>query len=475
MARDSTTYERCIKNKEISLQKWTLWTREKLAFGRPKSGSSVLTDLNFAQSCKMFSIGLAKGSMNERGRSVEQRASLPKKKSGQFVTSALRSSNGTSETRLCKVVRFHSQLGHTISFFREDIPSAISTDLMQVGECKSPSEWEASFSNFPAETPQRLSLPVRVETVFMSSDNTELVGRIAVSKIAFHKVVIARYTLDNWKTSSDVIASFNSDARLGSYFSRYDHFNFTIKIADEANLESKALLLAVKYCVNGQEYWDNNNSANFQIIFKQKPNPHKFRDNVQVVLPLQSNLRLKNHKELSTSISSTPESIPPAFENYANATGVHEPDKLKQLVNERLSGSKSQCGLKGQEFSTGLESSTPIVLKRSLQPFSSRYNFDNSLFAVRHAGSTPPAGCRSLDESIILNTDRQSRKNAPYTALPSSTSDPVASINALVPRMAYQVLPSGIEKYLLDSETHNKVLEKYCFVSITCYISFHSC
>ena len=422
----------------------------------------------------MFSIESAKWSMNELRRSVEQKAPLPKKISGKLVVSALRSSNGTSETRLCKVVRFHSQLGHTISFFREDIPSAIRTDLMHAGGCKSPSEWEASFSNFPAETPQRLSLPVRVETAFMSSDNTELVGRIAVAKIAFHKVVIARYTLDNWETFSDVTASFNCDARLGSYFSRYDHFNFTIKIADKANLESKALLLAVKYCVNGQEYWDNNNSANFQINFKQKPNPHKFRDNVQVVLPLKSNLRPKNHKELSASISSSPQSIPPAFENYANAIGVHESDKLKQLVNERLSGSKSQCGLKGPEFSTGLESSTPIVLKRSLQPFSSRYNFDNSLFEVLHARSTLPTGCRSLDESIILNTDRQSRKNAPCTALPSSTSDPVTSISAPVPRKAYQVLPSGIKKYLLDSETHNKVLEKYCFVSITCCISFHS-
>ncbi|KIM97307.1 hypothetical protein OIDMADRAFT_57932 [Oidiodendron maius Zn] len=159
----------------------------------------------------------------------------------------------------------------------------------------------------------------------------------------------------------------------------------------------------------------------------------------------------------------TPQMIPAAFENYSHATGVYESDKLKQLVNEHLSGSKSLHRLTGYEFSTGLEYSAPIVLKRSLQPFSSRYNFDNSLFAALHARGSPPAGCGSLDETVILNTDRQSRKNVPYTALPSSTSDPVTSISPPVPRKAYQVLPSGIEKSLLDSDTYNKVLEKYCF------------
>ena len=447
---------------------------------------------NCVRPCKTPSIGSEKDTTDESKRCiVVQGHPSPTKKSGELVNSALRPSKGTTKTRFSKVVRFNSQLEHAISFFREDMPLAISTDVTLVHQRETPFEWEASLSNFPADTPQRLSLPVRVESAFMSLDNTKLVGSIAVTNIAYHKVVIARYTLDYWKTASDVVAEFNSDSHQGNHSGGYDYFNFRIKITDKANLELKELLLAVKYCVNGQEYWDNNNSANFEVRFKKKPNLHKFKDDVQVVSPLQSKLLPKSHKELAASIYSKPPSIPPAFENFANATGVYESDKLKQLVEDRLSGLKSPRGLKGHEYSIEIEYSTPIVLKPSAQPFSSRYNFDSSLSAAIHSTKTTPAGCGSLVTTTIVNTERQNASCLPQatsssslistTNLPNANKAAISSstrhlaISSISPALSRpcQALPSGTKKSVLSSEAYNKVLERYCFVR-TAHMSFHS-
>jgi hypothetical protein len=474
-----SSQKRSQRNIDIPFQKSILRIRERFDFRRPTTNSSVLIDHACAQSRKIPPI--------ESSRCIVERGNpLLTKNSGEHVKAALRSSNGTVETRLCKFVHFHSQLEHTISFFRDDVPLAIGTDLTLVDQDESPFEWEASFSNFPAENPHRSLLPVRVESAFMSLDNTEVIGSIAVANIAFHKVVSARYTLDYWKTASDVVAEFSSDAHPGNNPGRYDYFNFKIKITDRANLGLKVLSLAAKYCVNGQEYWDNNNFANFQIRFNKTPSPGPIR----VVSPPRSNLRPKRAKELAASTYSKPQSIPPAFENFANATGVHESDKLKQLVNDRLSGSKSERTLEGHG-GIGLEYPTPIVLKRSAQPFRSRYNFDSSLSAAIHGTNSTPAGCASLVRKTIVNTERQSARclpdapdsasllsttnflNTNKAALPSSTRDRATSSIALAPTRPYQALPSGAEKSVLSSDTYNKMLEIYCFVRTT-YMIFHS-
>ena len=133
-----------------------------------------------------------------------------------------------------------------------------------------PSEWEIRLANFPNETYERMTMPVRVERIYLSSDNKALVGSVAVANISFQKYVVARFTLDYWKTTSEVVAEYNNDVRKKQNNDGYDRFNFNIKLADQANLETKTLLLCVRYNVNGQEHWDNNNSMNFQVDFIKK-------------------------------------------------------------------------------------------------------------------------------------------------------------------------------------------------------------
>ncbi|KAL5344649.1 hypothetical protein ACLOAV_010341 [Pseudogymnoascus australis] len=136
-----------------------------------------------------------------------------------------------------------------------------------------PYEWQVIPSNFPAETYERLQLPVRVQKVALSPDNKELIGTVAVANLAFEKTIVVRFTLDFWKTTSDMHAVYAADARPNRQDDGCDRFNFAIDVAELANIDEKPMFFCIKYCVNDVEYWDNNNNYNFQVEFRKKLKP----------------------------------------------------------------------------------------------------------------------------------------------------------------------------------------------------------
>lgn len=141
-------------------------------------------------------------------------------------------------------------------------------------------KWEIIKANFPAENYERLQLPVRVERVNLSSDYKELIGTVAVANLAFEKTVVVRFTLDFWKTTSEVLAEYATDARQKQQDDGCDRFKFAIEIADLPSLDEKPMFFCIKYCVNGMEYWDSNSNYNFHVEFRKKLKPV----NGQVVL-----------------------------------------------------------------------------------------------------------------------------------------------------------------------------------------------
>jgi len=104
-----------------------------------------------------------------------------------------------------------------------------------------------------------------VERIILSQDKDTLIGSCAVQNIAFQKLVVVRFTLDYWKTTSEVVAEYSSAVHSDGC----DRFNFSIRLADQANIASKTMLLCVRYNVGGQEFWDNNNNQNYQIDFSE--------------------------------------------------------------------------------------------------------------------------------------------------------------------------------------------------------------
>lgn len=189
-----------------------------------------------------------------------------------------------------KAVHFDSHLEHVRHFLQVDRPLAVSTGPSPVENYDSdtedpflgdsrpdvrspPYEWEILKSNFPHDSAARKSLPVRLEKVWPSSDLKCILGSIAVANLAFRKSITCRFALDYWKTTSGVAAEYSHQIRPHETPLDHDWFAFSIKLADTANLESKTLFFCIRYAVNGQEYWDNNTSSNFQVDFRKNHLP----------------------------------------------------------------------------------------------------------------------------------------------------------------------------------------------------------
>lgn len=205
--------------------------------------------------------------------------SLVRKKSGELVKPALRPSSRRRYSSMpgtptySKSVHFNDSDNQTRHFLQVDKPMAVSAGSSPVETYDSESEYpfdkmtrEIKLVNFPSDSIDRSMKPIRVERIFLSADQQTLVGSVAVQNLAFHKLVVARFTLDYWKTTSEVVAEYNNDVRKPA-IDGCDRFNFHVKLSDQANVDNKTLLLCVRYNVNGQEYWDNNEGQNYHVDF----------------------------------------------------------------------------------------------------------------------------------------------------------------------------------------------------------------
>ena len=140
------------------------------------------------------------------------RPQMVRKKSGELVRPALRPSSRRRPSSMpgtptySKAVHFDSHLEHVRHFLQVDRPLAVSAGSSPVENYESESEfpfggdetstrsrspayeWEMRLANFPPESQWRTTQPVCVERVFLSSDNKNLIGTVAVQNISFPKV-----------------------------------------------------------------------------------------------------------------------------------------------------------------------------------------------------------------------------------------------------------------------------------------------
>ena len=222
------------------------------------------------------------GSDDSEEEELLSKPSLVRKKSGELVKPALRPSSRRRYSSMPgtptyhKSVHFNEDNNQTRHFLQVDKPMAVSAGSSPVETYDSDSEFPFEYppkperqmrlANFPPDTFDRKMKPIRVDRIFLSEDKETLIGVCAVQNISFHKLVVARFTLDYWKTTSEVVAEYNNDPK-NKNADGCDRFNFHIKLSDQANVDNKTILLCVRYNVGGQEYWDNNDNANYQIDF----------------------------------------------------------------------------------------------------------------------------------------------------------------------------------------------------------------
>lgn len=482
----------------LHVEKSAAQTLRKIAHNRSNTESQIYLDLQPAPETP--STGSDEESISDGDELDRSRRKPPmlRKKSGELVRPALRPpsarrrpSSMPGTPTFSKAVHFDSHLEHVRHFLQVDRPLAVSANTSPVeayesdtefpfgedGTKNAPFDWEIVVSNFPAETPQRLSLPVRVERVFLSADNKTLVGSVAVANLAFNKHVVARFTLDYWKTTSEVVAEYNNDIRQPKFADGYDRFNFNIKLADQANLEAKTMFFCVKYTVNGQEYWDNNNATNFQVDFRKKVKPQNGKKVASSSRPAHS---LPRSNKKSPPASGRPKSMPVAFDDFADGFDAkYKLDDFKQPVHDFLGESGTSLRLKGVKSAVSLGSDN--LTRRAPQPngqaFGNRYDFGASLSAAIQAANSvmgdrsgitmksapkkePVKFVAGADDtaSPLTMTSEQSLSKSPVNKTITSVQQQPSASGTDSPR------PAGTEKPQLASQSYNELLDKYCFV-----------
>lgn len=82
-------------------------------------------------------------------------------------------------------------------------------------------------------------------------------GSVRVRNLDFHKTVHIRYTMNHWKTYTDLQATYVS----GSCDGFSDRFQFVLYAP--AISSGQRLEMAVRFQCKGQQFWDNNSGANY--------------------------------------------------------------------------------------------------------------------------------------------------------------------------------------------------------------------
>ena len=413
------------------------------------------------------------GSEEDTDEDLKKKPLMVRKKSGELVRPALRPPSRRRPSSMpgtpifSKAVHFDSHLEHVRHFLQVDRPLAVSAGSSPVDTYESesefpfngdsrpdtrspPHEWEIVTSNFPHDSASRPALPVKLEKVWLSQDQKSMLGSIDVANLAFRKHVTCRFTLDYWKTTSEVVAEYSHEIRPKQTPVSHDRFTFSIKLSDTISLESKTLFFCIRYSVNGQEYWDNNTLSNFQVDFKKKYLPQNGKNNFTGAVSRSSNGLPRSNRTQSPSSTPRPKSMPSVTDEFGS-----QASKLKfdQSIHDYLGESgttglrlktRSSNNLASDNLTKGLSSPSGVA-------FANRYDFGASLSAAVQAAK----------DSMVKDKDTLYMKSNVRGEPTSSGTPPNDS-----PEVggSPQGLGTSSPNLGLPSSSYEELVNKYCFV-----------
>ncbi|KAK6209894.1 hypothetical protein QIS74_11478 [Colletotrichum tabaci] len=427
---------------------------------------------------------------------LDSKPPMVRKKSGELVRPALRPASARRRPSsmpgtptFSKAVHFDSHLEHVRHFLQVDRPLAVSAGSSPVDNYDSdteypfpgderrsartpPYEWEIVTANHPVDTPIRKSLPVRLERVWLSPDQKNLLGSIAVANLAFQKSVTCRFTLDYWKTTSEVGAEYSHEIRPQEGPVPHDRFTFTIKLSDLANLETKTLFFCIRYNVNGQEFWDSNNGINFQVDFRKKYLPQNGKRGLQGAAGRPALPR--SNRRASPASAPRSKSVSVGFDDFPS----HNKLNFEQPIHEYLGESGPTAGLRLKvNKSTGNLASDNLssrLTAPSGQAFANRYDFGASLTAAVQAAKDTSVKDRNPDDlymkshrkiQVPAQQPQQPHHSQRTKPAPAATA-PAANVGApAVSKPAVQPVAPGTDSpnTSLASSSYEELVNKYCF------------
>lgn len=124
------------------------------------------------------------------------------------------------------------------------------------------------------QQPPRRSLCLPADAgVGLEGDSTILHGTILIKNICFEKIVRVRFSLDEWQTTNEVSATWESSVSESE--GRWDRFGFDVDLSTIRNLLARRFIMAIRYSAlcqeGGGEYWDNNSGLNYCFAFESAP------------------------------------------------------------------------------------------------------------------------------------------------------------------------------------------------------------
>ncbi|EKV06429.1 Protein phosphatase regulatory subunit Gac1, putative [Penicillium digitatum PHI26] len=398
---------------------------------------------------------------------------MVRKKSGELVRPALRPSSSRRRPSsmpgtpvYSKAVHFDSHLEHIRHFLQLDRPLAVSTETSPVethdnkaefpfGSADSGDlswEWEIKLSNWPKDPSSRVTRPVRLERLFLSADKSTLIGTVAVANIAFHKNVTARFTLDYWRTTSEVAAAYCHDVRRQQAADGFDRFSFDLKLNDQAHLETKTMFMCIRYNVEGQEFWDNNDSVNYQVDFHKVP-----KNPTSKSASGGSRPALPRSRSFTSSHATRPQPMPHNYD-FSDISG-------KTPFTNPFNGANGAPLTRTP--SDDIDAVAPPKRRENSnrQAFGNRYDFGASLSAAMRSKAP-------LDRTALTARARSGETVVPETSKPTKKTPSIeqghgspVSDNFRTGSPVVNLKPSSLvsSKPQLESSVYRELVDKYCF------------
>ncbi|KAJ5486689.1 hypothetical protein N7530_000989 [Penicillium desertorum] len=430
------------------------------------SRSSTETAIDLARESALTS------SPEESDAEVSSKPPMVRKKSGELVRPALRPSSSRRRPSsmpgtpvYSKAVHFDSHLEHIRHFLQIDRPLAVSTETSPVdnhdakvefpfgsADSRGPSwEWEIKLANWPNDPSSRANRPVRLERLFLSADKSTLIGTVAVANLAFHKNVTARFTLDYWRTTSEVSAAYCHDVRRQQVADGFDRFSFDLKLNDQANLETKTMFMCIRYNVDGQEYWDNNDSVNYQVDFHKVPKT--------TTKPANGGSRpaLPRSRSFTSSHTMRPQSMPTTYD----FPDLGEKTPFTNPFNDTNGAPLARTS------SDDIDTVAPPKRRENpnRQAFGNRYDFGASLSAAMRSKAP-------LDRTALAARARSGEAVEPEVYKPTKKTPSLeqghssaVSDNFRTGSRVGDLKPSSLvsSKPQLESSVYRELVDKYCF------------
>jgi hypothetical protein len=231
----------------------------------------------------------------------------------------------------------------------------------------------------------------------------------------------------------------------------HDRFIFSINLADTANLESKTLFLCVRYTVNGQDYWDNNNSSNFQVHFRKKHLSQNGKGNFQDASSRLANGLPRGNRRTRSSNVPDSQSMPAGFGEFGENAKLSF-DQPSQEYPGKLGSGNGGLQLKSKSAS-GLSSDNPFkdFGSPSGLAFSNRYDFGPSFKAAVQAAKDKETSPQDQDGLYMKANVRNSK---PTLTVPKPTNDGKSQMTAL---------GATFPKATTSRSIYEELVNKYCF------------